>query len=404
MKEKDFTTKNLKIRESLKATKAKRKTQICKVFDLKIDESKLSKRQREDLKMQFIESKWLYNDILSWMKEDPLNKPSNYQLKRTVRVKTKSGDFEERELKHMSFTAKQALVEAMTSSIKTLSTLKKRGLKIGPLKFKSEHNVIHLKRLHTSYQIYVSDNKVKLPGVFRRVKVYGFHQIPKNAEFANAKLLKTPDGYHLKVTCFFEKETMKKTGRQVGIDFGCSTSLTLSTGEKINISVEEPERLKKLQRKLEFLKKGSNNRKKLVNALKREYQKMTNKKNDLVNKIVHRLLTEFDLIAIQDDSFNSWKEENHGKAVQHSVLGRVKAKLKASNKVKVISKWEATTQTCSKCGHREKLELKDRVFECSGCGLSLDRDVNAALNVLKAVPMERREDQACLTGRSHSSK
>ena len=81
MKEKDFTEKNLKIRDSLAQTRAKRKSQICRVFDLKINESKLSKRQKEDLKMQFVESKWLYNDILNWCKEDPLNKPSNYKIR-----------------------------------------------------------------------------------------------------------------------------------------------------------------------------------------------------------------------------------------------------------------------------------------------------------------------------------
>ena len=82
MKEKDFTAKNSKIKESLAQTRAKRKSQACRVFDLKIDESKLSKRQQEDLKMQFVESKWLYNDILAWCKEDPLNKPSNYKIRR----------------------------------------------------------------------------------------------------------------------------------------------------------------------------------------------------------------------------------------------------------------------------------------------------------------------------------
>lgn len=82
MKQKDFTAKNAKIAATLAQTKAKRKSQQCKVFDLKINESKLSKSQKEDLKMQFVESKWLYNDILAWCKEDPLNKPSNYKIRK----------------------------------------------------------------------------------------------------------------------------------------------------------------------------------------------------------------------------------------------------------------------------------------------------------------------------------
>ena len=81
-KEKVFTAKNAKIAATLAQTKEKRKSQQCKVFDLKIQTNKLSNRQKEDLKMQFVESKWLYNDILNWCKEDPLNKPSNYKIRR----------------------------------------------------------------------------------------------------------------------------------------------------------------------------------------------------------------------------------------------------------------------------------------------------------------------------------
>ena len=283
----------------------------------------------------------------------------------------------------------------MISSIKTLSTLKKRGFKIGPLKFKSDYSVVHLKQFKISYRIY--KNEVSIQGIFRRLKVHGLQQIPENAEFANAKLLKTSDGYHLKVTCFFAKEELVHNGKEVGIDFGCSTAFTLSTGEKIDCSIGETERLKRLQRKLKFLKKGSSNRRKLIHAIQKEYLKITYRKNDAANKIVHRLLNEFSLVAIQDEQLSSWQADDHGKAIQHSVLGRVKAKLKQSKKVYVCSKWEATTQTCSNCGHKQKMPEKIRVYDCPECGLHLNRDINAALNILKVVPMERREVRACTT-------
>ena len=315
-----------------------------------------------------------------------------------MKVKSRDGVFEERKLEHLSFTVKQAMIEAMISSMKTLSTLKKRGYKIGPLKFKSDYNVVHLKRIHTSYQVYAEQRKVKIAGVHRRLKVKGLQQIPENAEFANAKLLKTPDGYHLNITAFLPKEELKEERKlEVGIDFGCSTAFTLSTGEKIDCSVGETERLKRLQQKLKFLKKGSSNRRKLVEAIQKEHLKITNKKNDAANKIVHRLLNEFRLIAIQDEQLAEWQQSHHGRAVQHSVLGRVKAKLKQSSKVYVCSKWEATTKTCSSCGHKQEMPENVRVYECPECGLHLDRDVNAALNILKAVPMERREVGACAT-------
>ena len=137
-----------------------------------------------------------------------------------MKVKNKDGAFEERKLEHLSVQARQALQAQMISSIKTLSTLKKKGYRIGPLKFKTDYNVLHLKQFKMMYS-FKGGNWMKIQGIQRHVYVKGLHQIPENAEFANAKLLKTPDGYHLKITCFFAKEEAVKTGNEVGIDFGC---------------------------------------------------------------------------------------------------------------------------------------------------------------------------------------
>jgi len=70
---------------------------------------------------------------------------------------------------------------------------------------------------------------------------------------------------------------------QLGIDFGCSTTFTLSTGEKINVSVEETDRLKRLQRKLQRQKKGSNGRYKTKQLIRKEYEKITRQKNEIAN-------------------------------------------------------------------------------------------------------------------------
>lgn len=392
---KNFANKNLKIKETLNQTRLKRKNQYCKVFDLKINSKKLNKQQKEDLKMLFVESKWLYNAVLNYCKEDILNKPSNYKLSKIVKVKNKEGNFEDRELKHLAVQSQQALITSIISSIKTLSTLKKKGYKVGPLKFKSEYNVVHLKQFGCSHKLFIDKNLIKIQGVHKRLKVFGLNQIPINAEFANAKLIQTADGYHLKITCYFNNENLNNLNKpEIGIDFGCSTTLTLSNGEKINYSIEESARLKRLQRKLEFTKKGSNNRKKLIDSIRKEYLKISYKKNDTANKIVHDLLSRFSLIAIQNDQLNEWAKNNHGQVIQHSILGRIKSKLKESKQVYIISQWESTTQTCFKCGFKQKLTLNNRIYYCSNCGYENDRDINAALNILKAVPTEHREVNA----------
>ena len=68
-------------------------------------------------------------------------------------------------------------------------------------------------------------------------------------EYANANLLKKPNGYYLKVTCYIDNdkiEPVQTNGKEIGLDFGIKTNITTSEGEKIDVSVEESERLKRL--------------------------------------------------------------------------------------------------------------------------------------------------------------
>jgi len=95
---------------------------------------------------------------------------------------------------------------------------------------------------------------------------------------ANANLVKKPDGYYLKVTCYINKENFKlveTNGKEIGLDFGIKTNITTSEGEKLDVSVEESDRLKKLQREMFRRTKGSNNRHKTIKLIQREYQKLS---------------------------------------------------------------------------------------------------------------------------------
>lgn len=112
------------------------------------------------------------------------------------------------------------------------------------------------------------------------------------------------------------------------MDFGIKTNITTSEGEKLDVSVEESERLKKLQRKLRNQRKGSNRRYKTIKQIRREYLKLSNKKKDKANKIVHRL-RQYDTIVMQDEQLSEWhRQKGMSKVVQHSCMGMIKAKLK----------------------------------------------------------------------------
>ena len=192
--------KNESIRQAMINTHNKRKSQICKTYKVKVDMSALSSLQKEQLTRMFLEAKWLYNDILNWSSLSKENTPFNYKINETVQVKLPNGTFEERELTTLHSQMKQEVQKQICSNIKTLATLKKKGLqKPGKLKFKSEIHKIHIKQLQKNF-IRRSKHFVKIPNISGEVRVNGLKQIPDNVDFACAELLSTPKGYYLSIT------------------------------------------------------------------------------------------------------------------------------------------------------------------------------------------------------------
>lgn len=379
--------KNEKIAASFKATKERRKRQTPRVVDLKIVTNKLTANQREALERLFIEAKWVYNDAIG---SDDIFK---YQVpKKTVAVHTPEG-VEQREFRVLGGQMKQSIVAGARSSVKTLASLKKQGKKVGKLRFKSEYTSINLKQAGTTYKIRGSKSRVQnVPGW---VRVRGVAQL-EGTELANAKLVRRPDGFHLLVTTYrFTDEIPSQIKHEgvVGVDFGVKTSFTLSTGEKFDIAVGETEHLKRLQRKLARQKKGSNNYKKTQDKISREYQHITNRRDDVANKLSHEILG-YEQVFMQDENIAGWRSKRGyvrgGRKIQRSVLGRVKARLIASPRVTVLGKHVATTATCI-CGVKTKHAPDKRVFVCASCGYTDDRDIHAAKNMVRLSGVDNLE-------------
>ena len=394
MTEEQRLAKNASIKEAMKATHEKRKSQVCRVYMLKIQRNKLSARQKEDLKMLFVEAKWLYNDILNYGSIKG-NSIFDYELGNVVEVKLPDGTFDGRNLDHIGSQMKQSVYTDLKSSIKALSKLKKKGFKVGRLKFRSEIGAVSLKQYGTTYKFH-NEHKVKIQNIHGLVRVNGLDQITENVEFANAKLLNRADGYYLAVTTYTERKPYSnRPHADVGIDMGCHTSFTLSTGEEVDVKVKEPEHLKRLERKKSRQKKGSNSRKRTIQRIRKRHQHLVNRKNDIANKIVAGLNSRFGLIYIQDENLAGWHREGHGKAVQHSCLGRVKSRLKSQDNVFVISRWEPTTKQCICCGKKHPMPQDERIFKCPFCGFKMSRDLHSANRMVqegrKLVPQELRE-------------
>ena len=378
--------KNKKISQTKRETIERHKSMSVKTFDVKIQENQLSKQQKEALETIFLEQKWYKNYILNWCEQDENNRITKFNTKQSqITKKDKDMNDVPVNIKYLSASQRQCLISRMYANIKTLHTLKTKGLqKPGRLKYSKEETIIDLKQYGMTHKI-VSSKRIRIQGIAKSMIVNGLDQfinIPE-IEFANARLIHRGTGYFVQFVCYAPKEnkTQNKIEKTIGIDFGCSTAFTTSEGKKISASVPESERLNKLQKRQAKKVKGSKNWLRTVKQVKKEYQKITNRKNDLANKIAHEF-NQYQTIVIQDEQLRNWHKNGHGKAVQHSVLGRVKSKLLLNPNTVVLGKTVPTTKLCTKCGQwHDEIKVWNRTFKCD-CGVEMDRDIHAAQNMV----------------------
>ena len=371
-----------RIKDSLNATRKRHSRMDCKVYEVKITDNKLSRTKREILKRFFLEAKWMKNHILSGEIKDAT------PLMKTADIKMPDGSMDTRELKTLGSHMRQAILSGIKGDLRSLKASKEKGRHVGKLKFCKGFKSIDLKEYGNTYLVDRQAQKVKIQKL-GWVRVRGLGNIPEDVEFANAKLLNKPDGYYLAITTYRDKKDTPSRdyipGSVIGLDFGLSTAITTSEGEHLNLYVEETDRLKRLQKKLSRQTKGSNNYRKTCILISQEHQKIGNRKKDLAYKLASDL-SHYEHVFFQDEMLSSWKKKqgyaHGGKKIQKGILGRLKALLRTKDWATMLSRGDATTQTCA-CGVKNKHQLDKRTYFCSQCGYSDNRDVHAAKNMIR---------------------
>lgn len=346
-----------------------------------------NKHQEEQLNQYFYEGKVLYNFILG------LENVFDFNPCKTIEIIKLDKDRNEVPVTISTLPSKlrQDIHRSICNSIKGLAAAKKNGRKVGKLKFKS-----HLKSISIDNQSYYISDKyhIKLLGFGRTpIRCLGLHQLGTDlseVKLCGSILKKTPLGFILYLSIKRDEDRVKY-GQDLGIDMGIESSLTFSTGQKYKCVVEESVRLKEIQRKMAKSRRlngnrRTNNYRRLQAQLRREYQKLDNKKLEFKRQMMHQF-SQYDHIAFQDESIKGWKNlKSCRRTIQHSCLGTIKWELMQraeSNPERYvcIDKWAPTTQQCPKCGKKNKHELEERTYRCS-CGYTADRDVHAAKNML----------------------
>jgi len=223
----------------------------------------------------------------------------------------------------------------------------------------------------------------------------------KDFRILSVTILKEVDRYYASF-CIQIDYRSKTTGTNaVGIDPGVHTVMTLSDGTKY----ESPKTLKKLDQKAKYYQKRMSKRY-IRNAKKQskrymkakiKHQKTLRRKNQIKTDFMHKATTEI----VKRNNYIAWEDCKSSRLMRNHKLARsigescwftLKTMLEQKCQMHratfdLVDPINAATQTCSECGHRfegdEKLNLNDRVYICPECGLKLDRDVNAARNILK---------------------
>jgi len=177
----------------------------------------------------------------------------------------------------------------------------------------------------------------------------------------------------------------------VGLDVGIHHLLATSDHEV----VDNPRWYRKAQAKLRILQRmvsrrkiGGANRRKAILALQRQHEYIANSRKDFLNKLAHSLITRYDCIALEDLRINGMLRNHHlSKSILDAGWGYLKQRLadkaaEAGRQIILVNP-AYTSKTCSSCGELfPDLSLADRWIECA-CGHAIDRDVNAAMNILR---------------------
>ncbi len=178
-------------------------------------------------------------------------------------------------------------------------------------------------------------------------------------------------------------------GGKIGIDLGLITLATLSNGEKIknphHMKTHE-ERLAFFQRELSNKKKGSHKRKMAKIKVARLHERVANTRLDFLHKTANRLLSDYSLIAMEKLASREMAMQGHGKGINDAGWGTFANILtykaeNAGSKVVFVDP-RNTSKECSDCGQLVEKTLWERQHDCPSCGLSIDRDVNAAIIIL----------------------
>lgn len=243
-----------------------------------------------------------------------------------------------------------------------------------------------------SESIKVEANYVKIPRLRSRIKMT--EAIRFEGKLNSVTLSKKADRYfasfQIEIPDYIKKELPQKS---IGIDVGVKSLFVTSDGHEVKSLKPLKNKLKRLKRySRQFSKKvrGSKNSLKAKAKLSRLHFKISNQRKDVLHKFTTFLCSNYSIINIEGLSAkNMVKNHKLAQAISDIAIGKFKIQLEYKSKIygnvlNFADRFYPSSKLCSKCGYKkEDLKLSDRIYVCEKCGLKIDRDLNASLNINK---------------------
>ena len=256
-----------------------------------------------------------------------------------------------------------------------------------------EHPSFKRKGVHDSF--YVDNTHAKLCGKHIKLPKVGSVRMRELLRYSDCKIMSytiscEAGEWYASVQVELDEEVRSSSDSFVGVDVGCKMLAIASDGTECRTPgmLKNLERqLKRKQRLLARKAKGSKNRAKARLKVAKAYKRIRNVKQDAMHKFTATIAKNHGVVVIEDLDVKAMQESNNKyvrKGIQQSCMSEVHRQLmyKCNSYIKV-DRYYPSSKTCSNCGfHKADLLLGDRTFVCLSCGLTIDRDLNAALNLL----------------------
>ena len=343
-----------------------------------------NKKQEKMLANYFGSVRFVYNHFLAKRKEqyEQTRKSSNYyeQAKELTAMK-----------KTEAFSwLKEINSQTLQHALRHLETAYVNFFK-GRTRFPRFHSKKHGGSFAVPQYFKVEGNRIFIP------KFKGGIRFAKSqdvlGELRNMTVSVTPGGkYYVCIMAHVQVGDLEKTNLSVGIDLGLKDFVITSNGDRYSSNKfikKYSKKLATMQKHLSRKKKGSGSWNRQRIKVARLQEKITSCRNDKLHKISVDLIRRYDVVCCEDLNVKGMVKNHHlAKAVSDASWGtfvtmlEYKAKWYGKELVK-IGRFYPSSKTCHHCGHvKEDLSLADRYYTCPNCGELIDRDLNAAKNIL----------------------